>query len=1025
MESSLQLEEAIACPFANDKAQPAAYVSLPCTDRSESMPVSQGSAAIQPGVDVETNTTQVPSIPSDGTQDTSSVPNPKLQIHDNHQATSTRHTEGRTKASKKKSKGSNKLSAPEEPRSEALAVHSTPRKTNRTNRMNRKAQTKPSVDESFTSLEGSGQKEEQGKPAVSEIEAGTMIALPVPPEPTSTVPNDPITADQSFLGCNPTGDLKQPEAPVADVTNTSDGKSDKLEVSETGFGQLKDKLGTSIMRSTAAQSGIVVISKPASEADDQLWEDKSGRSPVVQDSEPGETGMEQGFENATSLAHFEMGDGKKRFQINLQNPTEGESGDLQAKMIEKNPENLISPLLIRSSPSEYDQNRLKLETPARKRALSIPPRSSSLVAPPTPIKTHQKKKKPRNLTPVKAAFPARVIGLSIEDVKMNSSLQQMGNVRLKLPVLTIDTAARHLTAASLPKPETPFLTDDGVRVAPPKINRHFGETSNAEQYYAQKNNYQWGNGTQINVTLDGLESAVASKQPLETRTLSHVSVDWLKDLETTLREAGYRCLSGTSPFTIKDPELAFLEKLDEEGKPLEDRTKKENSLLTLLDDKGKASLVSFDAWAKQQEMVDVVRKATAVKRLLAGSPPLPWIKIESLQKQISRFVTHSSSEAYKQQIMKTKSQQILKAKALLDTIPQRDSSISEVKKWSRKASLFMEENGSEPSTALVEPRTSTTNSPSKSPRGVCSRRQQPERRHLVLINQPNPQTWSHKFEKIEDAFPTANAELNDSLTSGQTTESEPSPSTYGRRTPSEEGSISSVAPVSPTALTQVTKLKDLFPAMGEDCRRRSEDRQWSTIPPEGGRTTASAPELRYLGGESDTCRLTEIEDELPEPEIKEAENEAPWSPQTNKPDETKKEALGSDEAKQDQKLTMKSDISKDPTSTKMEDEAPRKLKDPTHQRQNSQLLDVSFSSFDSNDTASNEGASKEPKRPRGGHSPIKRSGYNAVAGRGIDGGRGGKKEESRGKDPWALPQGEKPWGSEGVGRGEKRKRRAQ
>ena len=32
MESSLQLEEAIACPFANDKAQPAAYVSLPCTD---------------------------------------------------------------------------------------------------------------------------------------------------------------------------------------------------------------------------------------------------------------------------------------------------------------------------------------------------------------------------------------------------------------------------------------------------------------------------------------------------------------------------------------------------------------------------------------------------------------------------------------------------------------------------------------------------------------------------------------------------------------------------------------------------------------------------------------------------------------------------------------------------------------------------------------------------------------------------------------------------------------------------------
>ena len=272
----------------------------------------------------------------------------------------------------------------------------------------------------------------------------------------------------------------------------------------------------------------------------------------------------------------------------------------------------------------------------------------------------------------------------------------------------------------------------------------------------------------------------------------------------------------------------------------------------------------------------------------------------------------------------------------------------------------------------------------------------------------------------EDALRAIITELNDSVTSGQTTESEPSPSTYGRRTSSEEGSMPSVAPTPSTALGEVSKPEDLLEG-GEARRRWSDDDHWSSNPQEERMTTSGA-ELIPLSREFDVRRVTQVKDGEPAKGITETESEMQHDSHEDKPCKSKGKELGREEGKQDPILTARSKQSKDPAAAEPKGKAFQEPEDPAEQKQNPQLLEVSFSSFESNHTTSDEGISGEMEGtgPRGGHSPLKRSGYNAVAGRGIDGRRGGKKEAS--KDPWALPQGEKAWGGGCEGRGGKKKR---
>lgn len=789
-------------------------------------------------------------------------------------------------------------------------------------------------------------------------------------------------------------------------------------------GQFREKLEASVVSSNASQPGSPVISKREFNKYGQSQEAMSEVEIYIRDVEPGETAMEHGSKSPTALAPSVAEKGTEPVQKDLQDLVNDESvRSHHLGQVEEGSEQ--SPNMSLIKPSLPNCDRAVSRSPVRKSAPSIPPRSSSLAAPSTPIKTHQRKK-PRNLTPVQEASPSRVPSSSMESTKMNSSLQSTEGTKLVPSVLSIDTAAPTLTTdrpKDLPKPETPFLMDDGVRVAPPKISRQIVEASNADRYYAQKLDYQvshLGNAMQINASFTSLDSSdSASTHSSETSTADYALAKKHNDLETTLREAGYRSLSDTSPFTTKDPELAFLQMIDEEGNPLENRDKKDKHVLSWIDDKGKIGpSMTFDAWRKQNEMIEVVKKATAAKRLMASPPPLSWTKVKSHRQKLLRFITQSRSRALDQQSTPTEAPQILEANALINTIPQSDSSIVEMQKWSRKVSQFLEGNASEPSSAYAQSRKPTTSSPSESSRGTPSRKQQQEHRRPALINKPDPQPLTCKLARGEDTF-GANAKLNNSLTSGQTTESENSPSTLGRRTPSEERPTPSVALIPSSDLNPVTKLQDLFLEMGKERRRWSDDRHRVGNSQEEMRMTVSNPELNDLGREIDLQRVTEVKDVEPEQGVWETEHEVHQGPDHGTQSQSIGKELGSEGGEQDRRIIPKSDKTKDPTSAESDEKATKNPEDPLQQKQTSQLLGVSFSSFDSNYTTSNEGDSEEAqqKRPRGGHSPLKRGGYNAVAGRGTEGTRGGRKEGS--KDPWALPQGEKPWGT---GRGEKKRR---
>ena len=1101
-ESDLQPEEAIVIPCPHGKAESMVHVRLSSTESQSSKPMSQDIGVIQSDAGVETRTNQISAITDHGAQDISSAPSPKPQAPESHQATSLTYTEGRTKAPKKKSKDSNKLPVPGNKGQEPPTVQPA------YGTAEPKARAKPFANDAGKVLEDSGDLKGKGKRAEFGIDASKTIVPTVPLEPTSTTPKDLETADQSFLGRNPTeGDGEQPKASVANVTKPSAANDVKAEMSETAPAplesapsavpleqskepisqamrrvsnsaqgsadtaasilsstaapsssqtersnnitletlsptsqtacpsleaallpvvfepsQLRGKLEVSIVSSNVSQSGTAVIPEYDCKEDSLSQEAISNAEFPVPIAELGETVMEQQSETPTSLAPSETGNSTKGVQEGLPNLINRVFGGFQPGLFEENPAQTPSMMSIQPSPSKSDQAFRR--SPARKRAPSIPPRSSSLAAPSTPIKTHQKKK-PRNLKPVKEASPSRATGLPLESTQMDSSLQTTRCTKLKFPFLTIDSAARPLTndkSKGLPKPETPFLMDDGVKVPPPKITRQVVDGSSADRYYAQKNNYQvfhLGNAMQINATFNGHDFSDSTSTPSETSTPDYASVKEQPDLETTLREAGYRSLSGTSPFTIKDPELALLDTIDEEWNPLENNTKKDERLLSWVDDKGNiGGAISFDAWTKQNEMIEVVKKATAVKRFLADSPPLPWTKIESHRQQLSGFVTHSFSDAQEQQSTETTVRQSLEARALLNAAPQRDSSISETRKWTRKVSLFMEQNASEPSPAYAQPRKPKTDSPGKSSRGRPSQ----ERWHPVLINKPDPHILARKLGGDDDAVRFVNTELSNSLTSGQTTESESSPSTFGRRTPSEEQLTPSVILIPSAALDQVSKLKDIFVEMGKDRRRWSDDRHRVGSPQEGERMTSSDPELKPSGEEFDVRGMTDVKDVEPKQEAKETKIEVQQKPHEDEPSESKGKELDSEDRKQDQKTTIRSDDTENPTSAESKEKTPEKSENLTHQRQISQPFEKSFSSFGSDFTTSNEGNSEEAQhiRPRGGHSPIKRSGYNAVAGRSNDRKRAGKKEAS--KDPWALPQGETPWGSGGRGRGEKKKR---
>ena len=1063
-ESELQPEKASVSPGPNGKVGPTANVNHSSTNCSDPMPIFQDFEAIQPKVGVEPHAIQAPRFACDGPQEISSDSSAKLQGQESHQAMSTRQIEGRTKAFKKRKKGESKLPMPEAMVLKSTVAHTT------SEYAKPRAQEETVVEETCKPLDDSAHLEEKRKQSAFEIEAKIAPAATFPLEPISALLKYPETADQScLLGCNPIDtNVEQPATSVDKVVKASGAKDDEMEVTPTGsilsavsVEQSKEPVSQAMRRDVGSMAeGSAKIDLPIlestgsssisqTECSNSISLEKS--SPVVQAANPSSSFSELGnlrdgidarmvsssasqirtaiisnrvFEEArmsqearldeetskpvegpreitgekvpeilASLTPSAMGKESIQIKKEVQNPNRDESEGLQLGLIEENPQQASKTLSIHPSPSKSEQ--IFPMSPARERALSIPPRSSSLPALSTPIKTHQKKK-PRNLTPVKEASSSKVLDLSLEDTKMGSSSETTESTKLSIPVLTIDPTAHALTAnqpRDLPKPETPFLMDNGVRVAPPKINRPIVEVSNADRYYARKNYHQvfrCGNATQINMTVCSLDSL-----GLESH---HNSSEIENGLENVLREAGFGRLSTTSPFTIKPPELAWLETIGEGGGSIENCNNKDEPVLIL--DKGKIGpVMSWDAWTKQQEMIEVVKKATAVKRIMTSSPPLPWTKIVSLRKQLSRFVTHVFSNAHEQQITNSRAQKSLKAKILLDTIPQRDSSISDMRKWSRRVSLFMDEYASKPSRAYSGSRKSITNSSGGSLRGISSQKQQPVCQYPIPINQPDPQNLAREHGRDEDAHPTDNTEPNYSSTTGQTTESEPSPSTCGRTTPSEDESTSSVILTPSAALNQVTKLKDLFVEMGEDHRRLSDDCYQFNPPQEEECMTIFDPELMSVGRELDEVEV--------EQGVKE-----------NKSHGDKGQALGYAEESQAINKT------KEPTPTSSE-EKPQTLKDLAHQKHTCHLMGVSFQSSVSNHTTITEHSKDEAQHipPTGEHSSLLRGGYNAVAGRGIDGRRGGRNEAS--KDPWALPQGEKPWGSGCEGQGGKKKRERQ
>ena len=825
----------------------------------------------------------------------------------------------------------------------------------------------------------------------------SLISHPRPPASSQTECSSSISQEN--------------ESPTSQEASLSMGTTPLQDL--LGPDRLKNELEASIVSSGASQSGSAGTSNCACGEYGQPQELKLESKTSIQSPASGETPTPKNPRSPTSLSPFEMEKGAKAIE-ELPNPTEG---DGEAGLIGEKSEQASSMLSKQLASSKLDRPLSK--SPARKRALSIPPRSSSLASPSTPIKTHRKKK-PRNLTPVTEVSPTGSADLPADRMRPDLNLRTTEIKKLNSPVLSIDPAARNLTtdkSRDLPKPETPFLMDDGVRVNPPKISRQLVEASTADTYYAQKNDYQffyWSSDTQANANVYNLDSSdSASTHPSETSTPDSASANE-KDLETTLREAGYRSLSTISPFTIKDPELIFFENIDEQGKPLENRTNKDGPVLTWLDEKGKIGhLMSLDAWAKQHEMIEVVKQATAAKRLLADSPPSFWTEIESLRQKLSRFITHLGSDMNSRHTTKPKARRVLKAEALLNRIPRRDASISEMQKWSRKVSLFMEQNASDPISTDVET--------PESPISISPQRRQQENQHPVLINESELQTLAHKPGSDDDAFEIAVTDMNGSRTSGQTTEDEPSPSTYGRRTPSEEGLMPSLTIMLPTAITQVTQLEEPF-EMEEDGRRWSNNRHWSSIPEVGERVINADSEHISLNAESEVRSHIQIKEVNSEQESKKTDNKTQDDIHADEPCKSKGKELGSGEMKHDQTLTAESDIPKDPTSAELSALPFPEFEDFAQRKQNPQQPELSFSSFESNRATSKEDISDEVQqsRPRGAHSPLKRSGYNAVAGRGIGGKRGGNKEAS--KDPWALPQGEKPWGCGGEGRGKRNKR---
>ena len=1088
-ESNLQPEEAILCPGPDGKPGSTPHESRSTTDGLDPMPINQDPGAIQSDDGVGPRANQVATSASDGAQDTSPAPSAKLQVQE-RSSRSSRQTEGGTKASKKKSKGSNKLSLSGKGIVEPRTVHAA------SGNAKPKARAKSSAHETPQSLpqslKNSTHTVEEGNQAECRVEASRMIASIIPLEYTPTS-KKLETADESFLGREATEvDGGEPKASVAKVsrmkskkTNTSETAPALLETARSslaseqsdeltsqpmrrhlsnstqgsvdttwsllsytgppassqtersssisqdnlspkiqaaclsmeatplphllGPGRLKDEVEPSIVSSSTSQYGSAGTSKRACEEYGQPQEAKLDWEIATYNPGPGEITVQEISRPATSLVPLGM-ENSAKYVEELKDPIKGDS---RAGLIKENPEQASNTSSIQLSSLKPDQALSK--NPARKGALSIPPRSSSLPAPSTPIKTHEKKK-PRKLTPVTEASSSHPTSVPADPMRTDSSLQAIGSTELNPPVLSVDPAAHTLTtdkARHLPKPETPFLMDDGERVDPPNISRQLVEASTADLYYAQKKEYQvfyWSCSPPISANFCSLDCYDSASTPLsEAGTPDSSSAEEIGDLETTLREAGYRSLTGTSPFTITDPELAFLETIDEQGKPLDNRTNKDGPVLTWLDSKGKIEQVmSLEAWTKQHEMMEVVKKATAAKRLLVDSSPLPWSKIESLRQKLSQFVTRVSNDTCKQHATKSQARRILKAEALVNSIPQRDASTGEMQKWSRKVSVFMDQNPSDPTAADME---STISIP--------SRKQQHDQRYPVLINQPESPFLAHELRRDDNAAEAASTNLNGSHTSGQTTESEPSPSTYGRQSLPEEELTPSLTVMPPTALPSVTRLKHVF-EIEEDRQHWSDDRHWSSIPQWGEHMTGSDPEHQSLGGELAVSRLTQVKRVNSEQGIYKTENETQQDTYTDKSCKSKGDELCSDEMKQDQRLTNDSDKSKDPTSAELDQRVVQESEGPAHRKQNSQLPQVSFSSFESNRT-NNEGISDESQqtRPRDGHSPLKRGGYNTVAGRGIAGER---KAKEAGKDPWALPQGEKAWGSGAEGRGKPRKR---
>ena len=1068
--SDLQPEEALTSTslLPHGGAESMVYVSQAGADSQQgTKPKNREPTVVQPEFGVEPYANDGSKDTGDGAREITSPLATKAQVRDNYQGPDLKRHEGHTKSSKKKSRNSNRLPVPETKAAEPHLVKadftiSKPTKS-----------AKPSTSD--INKVPKNNSEDKGKQSTSEIDASNMTGpIEIPLDPGPTLPKDLETPDQSFLDCNPTEvDGEHPKASVAYVAIHSNAKDGEAKVShiapvsrdpvraappkrsedpmsEAMRGDNSNSRQRSvdtmfILRSTAppSSSQTECSNSITEETLSSTFQASNLSSESAQASRassgPVETALDKKAESPKGLAPSGTGLETSHVQEGLTAITNCESVELRPSLIKVDLEKGPNLPLIQSSSSE--PNRELPKSPMRKRAPSIPPRSSSLAAPSTPIKTHQKKK-PRFLTPVGEAPSEDHWGCLTKITfdctktvpnKLAMGSTKMPSTKITQPVLKIDTAACALTAESLkglPKPETPFLMDDGVRVAPPIINRRtVTEASNSKRYYELKRAYQTSHldsVTHVSATSDVIDSPnLTSLQSSNTSTPDRASAkEQTNDLVTTLREAGFRSLSDSSPFPVRTPELAFFEVIEGGGNPLEICTNKGGPMVSWIDDSGKLGPgMSLDALIKQNEIMEVVKKAAAVKRLLAGPPP--WTKIESQRKQLSRWITHFVTSAQEQQTVRLKAHRTLMAKSLLDTIPPRESSTTELQNWSTKVSRFMEENASGSSPTYGQSRKRATNSPSKSTRSTPlqqEQQEQQERRHRVLINKPDPQVLAHEPSRNDFTLQSLDTEFSDTLTTGQITESELSPSTFGRRTPSEERPTTSLALVPFAPFNQVSKLDDLFVGMGKEQRRWSDDCQRFSTSQEEERMTKSDHGIKPLDAEFDVLRVTEIENVEPESETKEMENEVRQTPREEKHSESTSKVLAGEEGKGDPSIPAKSDESKDHTPAESKQHAPAKAENPKHQKNSPQPLGASISSFDSSVTASDEGNSREAHRnqPRGGHSPLGRSGYNTVAGRGTDAKQGKGKDGSQ--DPWALPQGEKPWGKGGKGRGEKKRR---